>query len=100
MGWFARALLEGKALPELKTVLGTDNLKENSTGATHSAGMSKRMTAIVTTLMGSKVASRSTLSHALSRNPKFLYDELQEILVVDVRKAFRSKYESLIRVIK
>ena len=50
--------------------------------------------------MGCNVASRSTLINTLSRNPKFLYDELQEILVIDVRKAFRSKYENFVRTIK
>jgi len=97
--WFARLMLEGTVMPELKLVCGKNNLRDNASALTQKLH-SQRALALVTRLAHSRVDSRTSLlrnlhSHKGSAGGLFLSAELEALLQPEARKAFRAVWARL-----
>jgi hypothetical protein len=81
-------------MPELRKVFRKDNLKESSSIIT-AAKPSERVAKLLRTLVADEVQSKKSLLSKLKSNPTYLSEELQQLLVVDCRKEFRSVWKAL-----
>jgi hypothetical protein len=97
--WFARLMLEGTVIPELKMVCGKNNLRDKASALTQKLH-SQRALALITRLAHSRVDSRASLlrklhTHKGSAEGLFLSAEFEALLLPEARKAFRVAWARL-----
>mmetsp|Transcript_677 Transcript_677/g.775 ORF Transcript_677/g.775 Transcript_677/m.775 type:complete len:461 (+) Transcript_677:2-1384(+) len=92
--WFARSLLEGSVIPELRAVLRKDKMKDSPALITQKK-LSNKVSNILRVLVTAKVQSKLSLITRIKIDPNFLSEEIQQFLLVDMRKDFRKLWSTL-----
>lgn len=87
--WFARLLLEGMILAELRIILNKTTLKESCVMITQMKPLPK-ISSLLQELIQEHVVSKRKLKEVLSRDPNYLMNSIQVFLKPEERKQFRN----------
>jgi hypothetical protein len=81
-------------IPELRAVLRKDKMKDSPALITQKK-LSNKVSNILRVLVTAKIQSKLSLITRIKIDPNFLSEEIQQFLLVDMRKDFRKLWSTL-----